>query len=502
MEIIKQKIGYYRDVCAFSEIRELVNDVVVPDTNPDFESAMSVFAVCTIDEKSLVSGGIKTSGTVDTTIYYDSSASESAYLLQNSFPFVLNFEENETTSEDKLILSVKVVETLCEIINSRKVRLKVKLLSSVQVLRKDELCLCGEIINGEQDGINCLTEKTEVTLCSDINEKQFGFFEEIRPSENDIPLNGRIIRWNGFWSAGEVKKMQNKVMIRGGAEINVYFADEAFKNVSRRTYTVPFTQIVECSAEENDFVSVDIKQVKCNLNKVIKDDGIFLECDMTASASVMVFRKTEADLLTDAYSTFYLTEPVTEKVNISGEITDFRKECEIEGRFSVSDGVSGIIDYSVSGCIISCDGSIRANYFATLLYENVMGKIKCTSIRLSSEAKKEKGIIPSSCFAEAEKINVRIDATGAVISFIGLINAKKQSCSMREQVQDLKIDKKAKRNSNMKGNLILKRSDKNESIWDIAKKFGTTKSAILSANEAVIGNDSAEGNLIIIPFVR
>ena len=501
MEIVKQKVGYYREVCSFSEIREEINDVVIPDTNPDFESVISAFASCTVTEKSLVSGCIRSSGTLETTVYYDSSASENGYLLQNSFSFSMSFDLNKVFPDDKLIFSVKAAETVCEVINSRKIRIKVKLIVSAQIFRADEINISGDILSEDTEGINVLTEKTEMTVLSEIKEKQFAFSEEIRISEDEISGDPDIIRWDSVWSAGEIKKMQNKAMIRGSVEISAYFFEDDFKKAVKRTYTLPFTQIVECSAEENDDLLTYINQEKCLIKAEMKEDGISLKCDLCVTASLMVFKKVETDILSDAYSTQFDTEALTEEVTVFGRLTDVRKESLMEGRFNTPDGVARIIDFCVLGCVLFDNDAITAEYFASVMYENEMGQIRNDKVILSFDPKTEKGIIACSCFAGAEKINVRTDASGAVISFDGFFNAKKQSFTVIEQLSDIKADK-TKTRDNGKGNLVLKRAEKNETLWDMAKKYGTTRAAILSSNDIIQEVGVTEGKLIMIPFVK
>ena len=87
MEVLKQRLGRYKEVYAARDIKEEIMEVIVPDCNPDYEREICTHAVARVTEKSMLSGNLRVSGGLRAFTHYDSQASENMYLINAETKF-------------------------------------------------------------------------------------------------------------------------------------------------------------------------------------------------------------------------------------------------------------------------------------------------------------------------------------------------------------------------------------------------------------------------------
>ena len=202
------------------------------------------------------------------------------------------------------------------------------------------------------------------------------------------------------------------------------------------------------------------------------------------------------------YSTEYLIEPKEETVCFVGDNTDFESNTNLDVRMEVAEGVEKVLDCFCVPAPTYANGIIQSNFHVCILYENVLGEAKSkTSVY---NAKCEIPSLPLCCSVSClvDNFNLLTDSAGVNISFTANFKAKRITDTYIKHICDLKADKTLKRQFSKKGNLILKVLNSDESIWDIAKYYGTTEAAVLAANNAADESELECGRFIMIPAVR
>jgi len=293
MELVKKRIGQYKEIYSKCEVREEIIEVIVPDSNPDCEYASYTFASCRTNEKSILSGTVRVSGELKIKVQYSALASEKMYTVESTAPLSYSFDAGDLQPEDRLILSINVAEATSETINSRKIRIRVKLNACISVMRLDNCEVSEDIIYDAQECICSKCDEHTKELCVDVAEKHISFTEEIPLDEGDIASLYKILKQNCTWSSSEIKVMQNKLMLRGKATLNVYGCRDDSWESKCHTYTLPFSQIIECrNAFEGDSADV-IYSPRCVDVKIDfkEDDKACLVCELSADAVAFVNRK-------------------------------------------------------------------------------------------------------------------------------------------------------------------------------------------------------------------
>jgi len=504
MEILKQRCGRYKEVYSASQIREETLEVIVPDTNPDYEREICTFATAAVTDRSILSSSLRISGDLKACTFYDSQASESMYAINAETKFSYSFDVPSAMPDDSLCVSVRVLNACTEIMNSRKIRIKVKLDCCINVFRMENIELSEDACGLTGEGINVKTENIGQTNCIDIADKNISFTEEIILSDDEIAVLSRIIRSNCQWKSEEIKILQNKVMVRGVAKLTVYGWLDSAGKVDSREYVLPFSQVVECrNVCETDTVEVLYTNDGCYAKIIAKDDGgTCLRCEARADASVFVYRKSEGKLLLDLYSTEYEADVTEEKVYIENGTNEYSTKVSAQGKAEANDGVNRIIDSCVHTSYSCSGGTCRLRFYTSVLYEDGLGKLRTARTVIDADSDMPDNTVCSSVACALEGVTVSNEGSAIAVSVQAQITCRIKNGCTYSQVTGCTLDTSAKRNKNTKGNLVLRYPEKDESIWTIAKQYGTTQAAIMAANDIEDEAQLSCGKLIIIPFVK
>ncbi len=504
MEILKQRLGRYKEVYSSREIREELIDVIVPDSNPDCEREICTHAVSKVTDKSMLSGSIRVSGDIKACTHYDASASEAMYAINADTKFSYSFDIPGGLPDDTFGVTLSVLQAETEVLNSRKVRIKVKLIAVISVFRIENIELSEDVCSVQAEGVNIKSERITQTPCIDIAEKNISFTEEIKLSEEEIFKFSRIIRWSSRYRTEEIKILQNRVMVRGVAQLKVFGWCDSSSRCEEKEYILPFSQVIECrNVCETDTVEVVFSDNCCFANLFAADDGCtFLKCDISVDARLSVYRNIEGKLLLDIYSTEYETQVSARKVYITEGHTDHSVAVSARDKIECHSGVGRVIDSRICNMCTLRGDKVYVSFFVAVLYEDGLGELRTARTVLDAGADVPHEAVASTVVCSVDAISVTGEADGISVSIETTVCTKVIQGYFCDQVESCVLDTAQKRKINTKGNLVLRYPEKDESVWSIAKLYGTTKAAIMSANDMEDESQLTCGRLIIIPFVR
>ena len=504
MELMRKRIGSYANKITDVFYTEQVTEIIVPDTNPDYENTISVFATCKLNEKSLLSGNIKINGQIFLTIHYSSNASECAYTINYTDSFSHTEKCVNIDPEDKLICSTEVVGAEISVINSRKIRLTTKLCSRYQIFHLYNTEIIEDICEDIGEGIKTLTGTSLISACVDITEKQLNISEEIHLNNAESSLSYRIVRWNSNWIINDKKVMQNRVMLRGHIEIDVYSTPEHEFIMTCKRYTIPFSQIIDCkNSFDEDIIECYFKQTHCNIKLKDKEDGVVLSCDCFADAVIFSERKINLKYLQDAYSTEYALDckNISYTFNEQSEIVS--KEYCIEGRIDFKDFINQIIDCSATTSYKKSTDNTMINIYvsANIIYLDNSNCISNVGGNFEYSIDVDPQLLDYSIEIIPESIQATIDPSGILLTNKGKCSYKTITVKEVSTMVSCSIDKTKKNIKNRKANLIIRSVNEEETVWSIAKQYSTSIDSIISANELTDGI-LTKGKLLMIPLFK
>lgn len=502
MELIKKRLGHYRETYYLTKEKEETIEIIVPDSNPDFENTISTFSMCTLTDKSLLSGHAKITGQVNSIINYSSSASECAYTINSSAPFSDSVKIDGCSPDDVLICDVKVCSSNVEVVNSRKIKILIKLSITCSVLHLHNIDVIEDVCGEVGEGIYTLTDSCEIIPCVDISEKLISFTDEIRLSNEESLNYFRFIRWDDIWDVDDIKIMQNKVMIRGHIQINAYSTTDSSLDVISKSFILPFSQVIECkNTYEDDFISPIICCNSLNTILVQKDDTYYLNFECKASICIKSYRNMNVKYLSDIYSTKYEIRSKYNEVAFNSKIEKTNNTFILEERINISDIAVRVVDCRIIPLIVVQDDQKFYKYNITFIYCDSDGNYKTYTSELSSVTNINNCGAPCHISCEIKDIGTSIEPTGIVISFSSHIFSTDEEHLNLKIVTECSIDKNSSKSKFARGNIVLRKVLAGETVWSIAKQYCSSPNEIILANELQEIDALTEGKLIMIPFL-
>lgn len=502
---VTQKIGFCENIHESTAEQSLDADINLPDYCPEIRKILKCYVSPNISSVSNNSGRITADANVSVKIIYVGENGQIACYEQN-YPFQKYIESNSITSDSVVSVNIKTDYANCRAVNPRRIDVRAMMTFIFNVVKKAEENIISSL---EGSGIQTKTEELVVSSFCGSKERLFSL-SEIVELENDKAAVSQIINVAAIASINETKVINNKVLIKGDCEIKIYYLSDNASSVEYIEHSIPISQIVELDGlNDNSKTSVILDVCSCEAVPKADSSGNMrlVDINISVNASLTAFEETPITLINDAYSTRYETKNKygsSELLMFNDNFeTVFTNKIILE---SIGVSVSRVnavwcseLKYNFSSkgnkCIIS------GTYLANILYvdeENQAGIIQKTvdydfSVKLNEETDKIK------CFGSVSAISCVCAVTGdsrlemkTELKASGIIYSEtaKKHLSGIEIVTENKI----------KNNCALTISfcDKDENIWNIAKKYNSTVDIIKEENG--LNSDLLENKcMLIIP---
>lgn len=502
MELVRKQINAYKmmttEVLQFEE----QTDLIIPDVNPDALSVITAAGNCCISEKQLRKERVTLSGDVMFTVMYRPENSSGCVQIGGKLPYseILNLKEGK--EEDLLFASVELMELRPVILNSRKIGIQCRLSMSACAYQRETVWLTQDVNALPEEGIQKRVTREQQTLLVAVSEKQLSFSEEIRMVSGEASPGDQLLRTELQWNTEDVKVLSKKIMLRGNVQVRaVLMAKEG--NVRTSEYALPFSQIIESGEVRTDCqTEVNYSTVQMQSKLDVREDGTYLVCKLAGSAFLEVYQEQEICVVSDLYSTVYQTEVERCKTGTSGCC---RKTLRAEFSDTQEAGfrVCQVRDYGCCGCAAQVSsGNIQGVFHVQALCEDEEGCLRQVCLTLRDE---RDGTEYCRGGAEVCVSAMAVSVTGAgalCFELHVLYRLRKPSACTCAQVEKCGINPDKKRSCRAPGTLLLRSVGEQETVWDLAKSYGTTEGAILSANHMNPEEALQQNQLVMIPFVR
>lgn len=499
MELVRKQLNGYRVLHSKVQQFEQQTDIIIPDVNPDAMVVSGVWGICAIHEQQLRRERVTASGAVNFTLLYQPETGSTAVPLKGSLSFQEVLEVNDAAEDDLLFLRAEILELKGIILNSRKVGIQCRLALFAWVYQRETVIFTEGVQAKPEEGIQMKCESYQTKRLLTAFEKMLSVSEDVHlnePVSSDQLLHAVL-----NWKAEDVRTLSKKIMVRGAVQVHMVFLGEgdALREVE---YTLPFSQIVESSEVRSD-CTVELQYVTTQqqLRLERREEGLFLVCSLGARTVFEVYRETDLTAVSDLYSTRYHTETSCAPLPVLGCKKTVLK-AQVRETVKTEWEAARLLHYSCCGATAEVSaGKLRgAFYLSVFLQDEETGKRQvCITLREELDGSQY-------CEGAAAVQVQSISVTGAGESLFIELQVqyqlrqlvKKQSC----QVEHCELDTAVPRIGYAPGTLLLRTVGRKESTWDLAKDYGTTELAILSANHLTADQPLEENQLVMIPFLR
>ena len=362
--------------------------------------------------------------------------------------------------------------------------------------------------SAEDSSLQVLRKTTEVCELCEFTQEQFSAIESVTLSAKTRVET--IVRSEISASLTDFSKSSGKINLKGEITLRMlYISDSSSGECDRFVYVFPFTQTLD--SKDNDWDISDIRLDVLNFDLLLKtemlSDDPTLSIDVKLCASVMGYKKHEITYICDAYSTCDNVElshdtmtlcknihPLSANATVKAPVyLGDRKLCKIldifcENPIMNSEITSGkirfygkvnlcVLGYSEDGELVCVERQVEAEHTETLDCDYSYAKHICASVSSLSFRMTDNNELEL-------RLDLRLSAVLHVDETVYKVNSVESTGNFASPMGD--------------NALILYYADKDEKVWDIAKRYSTSMTSICEENDITDEVLSSQKMLLIL----
>ena len=503
VETVNENLCINKLISSKKEIIMVEGDMIVPDSKPDVLNTICTSGVVCVYKKEVLDEKIRIDGNINTYIMYlADNEQDKVRGLSTSLDFAETIPAPNVNQEMECMLDVKIKSMESRVINGRKIGIKATLEVSYNIYSKDEMSIVSDIQNSQD--MQMLKEETLVN--SLVGSGMTKIYAKDTIPVNNVDNIAEILKVNVDICDKDVKVSYNKILTKAEAQVKVMYLteDNRIATANTRIPIVGFIDIQDVNENNICDLNYEIKNMILKLNS-IEEHSMYAEIEVEISAFAYEERRITfiKDLYSPAENLEYNKKQVTtmmSKKNMSG-IMQIREKVEVEGLDN-----RNILDVEVNPMIEN-----ESKFSNKIMYEGSMElKFFLSSLDMQVDVRNVK--IPFEYtmdgVEDGENANAMMDIEIMNQDFI--IQEGNNVTANIDAKMDLQTYKTAKldvmneiqttgEREEEDYSILMYIVKKDDTLWNIAKEFGSTVDDIARANGIEDENMIQPGQKLFIP---
>lgn len=494
LELIKDRIKINQLVGKESVESLVEGEITLPDHKPKIEKLISLDGDVEITNQLLKEDVLIVTGMVNFRTTYTTEQDEDQ--LIHSLESKTDFREEiqlDGVYDAKALVSASIEHIEYKKLTDEKIGVKTVIDIDAKLELEGVVEIISELDGG--DSVETLRETVKYKELISNTQTKNTVKDTFELEEVDADVVD-ILRIDTEVRVSESRVVDGKVIVAGDVKCFIlYYGADAENKLNYIKKEIPFTHFAESpGAEENMDYSVDLKakDVSYDIRGDINGNLRIIDFETSVTIDAKVYTESEKEIVTDTYSTSNVFDVKNENILLTQSL----------GNISQDETLKQVID--VKGIEIEKLASVRVNPVITdkrVLEEKVIieGLAQLDIIYIGSDKSLNvsKSEIPFKSYVDIEEnndIDLEVKLTVNDISYSKLngseievevslvnqidINTIKSINIVTEAKETEKlIDKKSR------ASITIYMVQKNDTIWDIAKRYSTTVEDIISTND-------------------
>lgn len=506
LELKKASLDAYETGGELTLTQEETAETIVPDYCPDIARIIETDGKIYIHSRELRDGRAEVTGTVRVTVLYTPDGGEGIRTLEFAMPFTAESDNRGLPGCAYLTAEVEPEFLETRMLNPRKVFTHCKLVTRLTGYQKAPLLFCTDV---ETEGLEKRQEQQHAVLLTGISEKDFTFTEEMSLSPGRDGA-AELLTSQVSSAVTETKMVGSKLIFKGVFVVSLLYRTVGGQYCSTAS-ELPFSQIMEVEGTgEGAAASVQLQLTGADF-QIDGDDaeGRQIAVTLYLHATALLREERDLTLLSDLYSTAYDMTYEASPLSLTAFYETMSRRQTVREVLEIGVVAESILSLSaVCGAVsVSREGEnavLRVGVTIRALYLDEGGvplvAERCVDASCTLE-------LPADCRVTAravcgEDVQGSLGDRGIEVRFPVDFRIEAASRAKRVCITGAKLDTESAKDLTGAPSLVLRCLGKQESAWDLAKRYNTTIATILAANQLENEAELPREKLLLIPRKR
>ncbi len=484
-------------------------DYMLPDYCPGIFKVLKSHIDTAIISQRMNGNKLTIDGVAVIKMLYVSENDNKLTQLEQKQAFTKSVELKEDCTGGYAIISSKCNYVNCRPVNSKRLDIHGAISMKTVVIKPKNI----QIISDCND---LQLHKRETNICENklFVTKDFTIKEELEIGHGKPAIHD-ILSYRAVATAQDYKMLANKIVCKGEISLHtLYLCSKTPDKPEVIEHTIPISQIIDLDGVDEDFKCyVRFEIVNYDIDMQIEDDGdcYSFTVELGVRAVCEAGKNKLVQLVDDCYSTCYETENIEEKIKLEKMNRLIQENIVLKKNISLNQSnLEYIYDMiydigAVNWTRKENSIEIMCSLSLTILAVDQEHTPICVEQTIPCEMNIDIGLLEQECGFEPylQILNIAytinsIDELELRIEF--LIDGVLYEFSYENVMMDIQIHEEQLKTRDDKCALRLYFADAGESIWEIAKKYNTSVTAIIEQNSIDQEVLSSRG-MILIPIV-
>ena len=462
-------------------------NIIIPDVKPDILRTIDSTGNICIYKKDVMDGKVKIDGGINLyLIYLPDSDVDTQRGINTTLDFsqLIEVEECKSNMDMNSVFKIKQIE--CNVLNGRKVKVKVEMEIIIQIYSREEINFFSDV--GNINNIQMLKEQMQINTLIGCGEAKLNARDTIAytGAENLV----EILKVNLNIVNKETKISFNKVLIKADLNVKIiYLTDIGEVNVLNSN--IPVIGFVDIPNVIDENIVITSYEIRNMLIKPKLGNEHTIDLDIEVGAYCSAYGIANLELIQDMYSTEENIEFTTNNIEIESN------KCVRKTIFNINESIS--IPEISNNKIYDVDIKPVLNNVNILnkkiIYEGEIILKFLFDSNMNSGIEVKRYVCPfnfemeDDCIKNSQKVDTEIECLSGDYTIIsdGNIDCKidLQFNTEISDIQQIRLIDKINVSNELgesNCNMVIHRIKQGDTLWNIAKKYKTTVENIIKIN--------------------